>query len=54
MTRKQYEEWVEKNEKQVKLERAIRKQDRYIRKGLTPEECERRKMEALKKKGLLK
>ena len=54
MTRKQYEEWVEKHEKQVKLERAIRKQDRYTRKGLTPEERERRKMEALKKKGLLK
>ena len=54
MTRKQYEEWVEKNEKQVKLEREVRKAEKHKKKGLTPEICQQRKEEALKKKGLLK
>lgn len=33
--------------------REIRKKERYVKKGLTPEECERRRIEAMKAKGLI-
>lgn len=37
----------------IKLGREIRNEERHIKKGLTPEECERRRIEAMKNKGLL-
>ena len=40
--------------KEVQRAREQRKKERYAKKGLTPEECERRKIEAMKAKGLIK
>ena len=37
----------------IKLGREIRNEERHIKKGLTPEECERRRLEAMKAKGLI-
>lgn len=47
-TRKSYDEWVKSLESDVKKRREDRKQERYAKKGLTKEECERRKQEGIK------
>lgn len=52
-TRKSYDEWTKSLESDVKKRREDRKQERYAKKGLTPEICEQRKIEAMKKKGLI-
>lgn len=53
MTRKQYEEWKKKEKQFVADERARRKADSMKKKGLTPAECDRRRLEALAVKGLI-
>jgi len=45
--------YIESWNHQLELGRIARKNERYAKKGLTPEECERRRVEAMKKKGLL-
>lgn len=53
LTRVEVEIWKRQNECVIAGDRAERKAERYARKGLTPEERERRRVEAMKKKGLL-
>lgn len=45
--------YIEAWKHQLELGRTARKNERYAKKGLTPEECERRKIEAMKAKGLI-
>lgn len=49
-TRADYEHFVEAERHDAKLMREKRKQERYAKKGLTPDERERRKQEAMAKK----
>lgn len=44
--------YIEAWKHQLELGRTARKNERYARKGLTPEECERRRAEALARKGI--
>jgi len=53
LTCAEYHIWQKQNECIVAVQRAERKADKYAIKGLTPQECERRKIEAMKKKGLI-
>lgn len=53
LTRKALDEFKIAHSAEVKAQREARKQERYAKKGLTPEERERRKIEAMKKKGLI-
>lgn len=53
MDREMYETWKLANEKHLEADRIFRKQARYAKKGLTPEICQMRKEEALRKKGLI-
>lgn len=53
-SRADYEHFVEAERHDAKQMREKRKQERYAKKGLTPEICRQRKEEALRKKGLLK
>lgn len=48
MTRKAFDEFKVAHSAEVTAEREARKQERYEKKGLTPEECERRKQEGIK------
>lgn len=47
MSVKQHAQWKIDNEKAIATEREARKIERYKRKGLTPEECERRRLAAM-------
>lgn len=51
-TRKDLEHFQACQKHDRKQLREIRKKERYVKKGLTPEECERRRIEAMKNKGL--
>lgn len=53
MTRKEFEDFKRRNDAIVRLEREKRKEEKYKKRGLTPEECERRKHEAMVSKGLI-
>jgi len=53
LTPAEFLKWCKMNEKQVETDRLARKQVRYAKKGLTPEICKQRKLEAMKKKGLI-
>lgn len=53
MTCKDEIEWKKSIKNKLACDRAIRKKTRYQKKGLTEEECERRKYEAMKMKGLI-
>lgn len=53
LTRKALDEFKIAHSAEVKAQREAKKQERYVKKGLTPEERERRKIEAMKKKGLI-
>ena len=52
-TRKEFDEWKKNNDLHVAALREQRKAEKRAKQGLTPEECERRKIEAMKKKGLI-
>lgn len=52
-TRKEFDGWKKNNDLHVAALREQRKAEKLKQRGLTPEECERRKIEAMKKKGLL-
>lgn len=52
-TRAEFDLWKKNNDLLLAELRAQRKQEKHLKKGLTPEECERRKIEAMKKKGLI-
>jgi len=54
MTRAFYEDFRARNDKFIADCREQRKKEKHEKKGLTPEECQRRKEEAMRKKGLLK
>lgn len=45
--------YIEAWKHQLELGRTARKNERYAKKGLTKEECERRRIEAMKAKGLI-
>ena len=47
-------EWKTEIKAKINTDREKRKQERYLKKGLTEAECLRRKEEALRKKGILK
>lgn len=53
LTRKAFDEFKLAHTAEVRAQREVRKAEKYAKKGLTPEECERRKIEAMKKKGLI-
>ena len=53
MTREAFTAALKKHEHEAREARARRKEEKYAKKGLTPEECERRKLEAMKRKGLI-
>jgi len=53
MDRRSFDAVIE-NDRKLRAEAAeVRKAEKHIKKGLTPEECERRKLQAMKKKGLI-
>lgn len=52
--RDRWNKWVDDVNKGLAAAREQRKRERYEKKGLTPEERERRKIEAMKAKGLIK
>lgn len=49
-----YDMYVDARKRELELGRVARKNERYAKKGLTPEICQQRKIEAMKKKGLIK
>ena len=53
ITRKAFDEFKHAHSAEVRAQREARKAEKLAKKGLTPEDCERRKIEAMKKKGLL-
>lgn len=53
LTRDALEKFKISHSKEMKEIRAQRKQEKLKKKGLTPEECERRRIEAMKAKGLI-
>lgn len=53
MTKSQFAEALKNHEKLMNLARAKRKEEKHVKKGLTFEECQRRKLEAMKLKGLI-
>lgn len=53
MTRKAFDEFRLAHSTELRAQREARKAEKHAKKGLTPEECERRKIEAMKKKGLM-
>ena len=53
MTREAFTAALKKHEREAREARARRKEEKYAKRGLTPEECERRKLEAMKRKGLI-
>lgn len=53
LTRKALDEFKIAHSAEVKAQREARKAEKHAKKGLTPEDCERRKIEAMKKKGLI-
>ena len=53
LTRKSFDEFKLAHSAEVRVQREIRKAEKHAKKCLTPEECERRKIEAMKKKGLI-
>ena len=52
-THAEFDSWKKNNDKLIAELRAQRKQEKHAKKGLTPEECERRRIEAMKAKGLI-
>ena len=54
MTRKQFDKWHLENDIFVREQRQQRRADKHAKKGLTPEECQRRKEAAMRAKGLIK
>lgn len=52
-TAKQWDEFVAEEHARTRAAAKQRKEEKHAKKGLTPEECERRKLEAMKKKGLI-
>lgn len=53
VTRAEFENLRSRISEAIKTGRMQRKAEKLKKKGLTPEECERRKIEAMKKKGLI-
>lgn len=53
VTRAEFENLRSRISEAIKTGRMQRKAEKLKKKGLTPEECERRKIEAMKKKGLM-
>lgn len=53
LTRKALDEFKIAHSAEVKAQREARKAEKLLKKGLTPAECERRRIEAMKKKGLI-
>ena len=53
LTRDEFEKFKISHSEEMKKIRAQRKQEKYEKRGLTPEECERRRIEAMKAKGLI-
>ena len=53
LTRDALEKFKIAHSAEVKAQREARKAEKHAKKGLTPEDCERRKIEAMKKKGLI-
>lgn len=53
VTRLEFENLESRISEAIKIGREQRKAEKHAKKGLTPEECERRKIEAMKKKGLI-
>lgn len=53
LTRDAFEKFKIAHSAEVKAQREARKQEKYAKKGLTPEERERRKLAAMKAKGLV-
>lgn len=53
LTRDALEKFKISHSEEMKKIRAQRKQEKYAKKGLTPKECERRRIEAMKAKGLI-
>ena len=54
LTRDALEKFKIAHSAEVKAQREVRKAEKHLKKGLTPEICQQRKEEALRKKGLLK
>lgn len=53
MSRQEFEKFKLAHSAEVKAQRQVRKAEKHKAKGLSAEECERRKIEAMKKKGLI-
>ena len=53
LTRDALEKFKIAHSAEVKAQREVRKAEKHAKKGLTPAECERRRIEAMKKKGLI-
>lgn len=53
VTRAEFENLRSRISEAIKAGRTQRKAEKHAKKGLTPEDCERRKIEAMKKKGLI-
>ena len=53
LTRDALEKFKIAHSAEVKAQREVRKAEKHAKKGLTPEDCERRRIEAMKKKGLI-
>lgn len=53
LTRQAFDQFKIAHSAEAKAQRELRKAEKLAKKGLTPEECERRRIEAMKKKGLL-
>ena len=52
-TRAEFVAWKKNNDKLIAEHRAQRKAEKLVKKGLTSEECERRRIAAMKAKGLI-
>ena len=52
-TRKDYDKYAKEIEAENEKLRQLRKKEKYEKKGLAPEECKRRKIAAMKAKGLI-
>ena len=53
LTRDALEKFKIAHSAEVKAQREVRKAEKHLKKGLTQAECERRRIEAMKKKGLI-
>lgn len=53
MTRDDFMEALKKHMHEAREAKARNKKEKHAKRGLTPEECERRKLEAMKRKGLI-